>query len=252
MASIETLQKRIAGKEAEIEKLEKKLKKILEAQASNWTKNPYWYSERDIASTNKEIAQAQEALKKYQDQLKLENTKAESRNCPAILEFLDKWKKECMSWYHEMTDMYLKEREQFNIKYQEMKDEEDILMRSSVPYNEKRPEQRRMWDERTKFRNAFMSKWAFLTPYIDKSSLNETKVQKDLDRDADAKYDYIVETTTRLVGQIVDATHLYVGEKGDLNGYIIGTDGKASVQTVGAGGWNVQRRHYRTLIHKMK
>lgn len=251
MASIETLQKRISGKEAEIEKLEKKLKRILQAQASNWTKNPYWYSERDITSTNREIAQAQEALQKYKDQLQIENDKAASRNCPAILEFLDRWKKDCMIWYHEMFDQWEEDNKKFHTKYQEMQEEEEILKRSSVPYDEKRSEQRRMWDERLQFRNQHMAKWAFLTPYIDAHALNETKIQRDLDRDADAKYDYIVDTTTKLVGEITDATHLYVGEKGDLNGYIEGKNGKVKVETVGAGGYNIQRFHYRTLIHKI-
>ena len=113
------------------------------------------------------------------------------------------------------------------------------------------PEQRRLWDERKKFRNEHQHRWAFLTPYID-GGLNEVKIQKDLDREADAKYDYIVDTTTRLVGEIVDATNLKIGAKGDLNGFIVGKDGKAKVETVGAGGYAIQRFHYRTLIHKMK
>ena len=251
MASIETLDKRIAGKKAEIEKLEKKMKRILEAQASNWTKNPYWYTERDIVSTNKEIDRAKEGLKNYEDQLELEQTKAASRNLPVILEFLDLWKQNCMKWYKDVYQTYLVENEEFHKKYKEMQEEEDILMRSSVPYEEKRPEQRRLWDERRKFRNEHQHKWAFLTPYID-GGLNEVKIQKDLDREADAKYDYIVDTTTRLVGEIVDATNLKIGAKGDLNGFIVGKDGKAKVETVGAGGYNIQRFHYRTLIHKMK
>ena len=252
MASIETLEKRIAGKQAEIEKLEKKLKRILEAQASNWTKNPYWYTERDITSTNKEIAKAQEGLKNYQDQLELEKAKAASRNCPAILEFLDRWKKDSLEWYRSMVDVYIADRAEYREKYKEINEQEDILMRSSVPFAEKVPERKKLWDEQHKLREAHQRKWAFLTPYIDRDQLNETKVQRDLDREAEAKYDYIIDTTTRLVGEIVDATHLRVGNKGDLNGYIEGQDGKVKVETVGAGGYNIQRFHYRTLIHKMQ
>ena len=48
MASIDFIQKRIAGKEKEIDKLEKKLARILRAKESNWENNPYFYDERDF------------------------------------------------------------------------------------------------------------------------------------------------------------------------------------------------------------
>lgn len=38
-----------------------------------------------------------------------------------------------------------------------------------------------------------------------------------------------------------------------LNGFVKGTNGKvAKVQSVGAGGWNIQRFHIRTLVHEYK
>ena len=49
MASIEYIQKRIAGKEKEIEKLEKKLARIRVAEAGGWeTNNPYLYDDYDL------------------------------------------------------------------------------------------------------------------------------------------------------------------------------------------------------------
>ena len=81
--------------------------------------------------------------------------------------------------------------------------------------------------------------------------LDEAKIAKDLDNDADAMYDDIIERTNREVGTIVDASGLSIGEKGDLNGFIVGERGTAKVTTIGAGGWNIQRFHFRTLIHKV-
>ena len=81
---------------------------------------------------------------------------------------------------------------------------------------------------------------------------NREKLQKELDQEADAKYDDIIERTNFICGKITDASGLYVGMKGDLDGYIKGERGTAKVQTIGAGGYNVQRFHFRTLVHEAK
>ena len=80
--------------------------------------------------------------------------------------------------------------------------------------------------------------------------LDVNKLRKDLDQEAAQKYDNIIERTNTIVGQITDASNLSVGASGDLNGYIIGTNGTAKVTTIGAGGYNIQCYHFRTLIHK--
>ena len=54
------------------------------------------------------------------------------------------------------------------------------------------------------------------------------------------------------VGTITDTAALYIGPEGDINGIIVGTEGKAKIQTIGAGGYNIQCFHFRTLIHEIK
>ena len=70
--------------------------------------------------------------------------------------------------------------------------------------------------------------------------------------DANAKYDHLIEQVEEITGEITDARQLEIGDKGEINGYIIGKSGKASVQTIGAGGYNIQRFHFRTLVHEYK
>ena len=77
------------------------------------------------------------------------------------------------------------------------------------------------------------------------------KLEKDLTKEWNRKYDFIIERTNEIVGKITDASNLKVGAKGDLNGYIIGTKGTAKVQTIGAGGYNIQCFHFRTLINPL-
>lgn len=52
-----------------------------------------------------------------------------------------------------------------------------------------------------------------------------------------------------IVGDVVDYGHLYLSGPA-INGPIYGTKGNVRLETILAGGWNIQRLHYRVLIHK--
>lgn len=56
---------------------------------------------------------------------------------------------------------------------------------------------------------------------------------------------------TKEVGKITNV-NLLVGMDGSLNGYIEGELGKVTVITIDAGGYNIQRYHYRVLIKRVK
>lgn len=79
MATIEFLNKRIAGKIKEIETLKKKLVRIQKAKDSNWEKNPYYYSEYDLSATLRDIELAQKSLEgtKISLNLKLKRVSAD-------------------------------------------------------------------------------------------------------------------------------------------------------------------------------
>ena len=78
--------------------------------------------------------------------------------------------------------------------------------------------------------------------YLD-MALEEEKKVKILD---------LMNRIERITGKIVDAGFLRIGLKGDLEGVIVGEKGKAKINTIGAGGYNIQCYHYRTLIHEYK
>ena len=97
--------------------------------------------------------------------------------------------------------------------------------------------------------------WEHLKHYLDRCDTLDDCLKllnKELEQEKNRKYDFIIERTNKIVGQITDATGLRVGAKADLSGYIFGTRGKAHVETIGAGGHSVQCFHYRTLIKEVK
>lgn len=51
------------------------------------------------------------------------------------------------------------------------------------------------------------------------------------------------------VGKILDASHLTTGMDGTINGYVKGSEKTVKVKTILAGGWNIQKLHFRVLVN---
>lgn len=250
MASIEFIQKRITGKEKELDKLTKKLERIRKAEAFNWDDghNPYCYNERDLKWCLRDIEEAQKALDDYKAQLATETDKANSRNVPAITEFLDTWKARCTEWYarryeawKEAKGAYRKWLEECNYykyvnNYRWKCDNKDLWKEYQKEYNSKAQDFRMTWNQIEKLAGADCG--------------YEKAVEKMLDDEYRSKYDWLLEQVTDITGEITDAKALRVAETGELNGFITGKRGTAKVNTFGAGGWNIQCFHFRTKVTK--
>lgn len=272
MASIEFIQKRIAGKEKEIEKINKKIERIRKAEATGWEVNPYYYSESDLKYALRDLEEAQEGLAGYRAQLAVEHEKAQSRNVPAILEFLEGWKKRVfasydadlreafeekakvrqLSWELAKQSYGTPEYEAAKKAYEEASKanyaKHHGYFRNLTPEEKKLPKYRYAYNIKIK-----EGEWEYLRHFfLGTYEESVAKLQKELAEEANRKYDFIVERATEITGKITDASGLKVGAKDDLNGYIIGERGTAKVQTIGAGGYNIQCFHFRTLINEFK
>lgn len=269
MASIEFINKRIMGKEKELEKLNKKLERIRKVEAQGWQDpNPYYYNENDLKWTLRDIEEATAALQKYQDQLTSEMEKEASRNVPIIVEFLNMWRERVVKFYteglslyysekHAVEDLYHKINNKYYYKAEEpdqiaYEEARDIFRKKCYGYFEKRDFINRWGKPDTNTIKVKDGEYEWLRPYFNERTIEEAiiSLRKDLDQEWNRKYDFIIERTNKIVGQITDASNLTIGAKHDLNGYIIGTKGTAKVQTIDAGGYNIQCYHFRTLINK--
>lgn len=80
----------------------------------------------------------------------------------------------------------------------------------------------------------------------------EAYLAKVLEAEKTRKLLDLVHRIKDAVGEITDASGLKINVRLNLDGIVIGTTGKAKVQTIGAGGWNIQCFHYRTLVNTIK
>lgn len=244
MASAEFIMKRIAGKQAEITKLEKKIARIEKAKASNWENNPYYYVEDDLKWASRDLQEAKAALARYGADLVTTQEKDASRNVKVILDFLDKWAEHVYEWYKEQFGVYLIERAEYA-----KEDQEHCDWFNHGGWND--PNKKEIEKKHREYQKRFHARWHFLEAYVTyRKEFDGEKLRRELEQDKKAKYDGIIERTNAICGKITDASGLYVGDKGDLNGRIVGERGVAVVQTIGAGGYNIQCFHFRTLVHE--
>ena len=181
---------------------------------------------------------------------------------------MDGWKRRVSEYYTNGLTEYYEEKQAVEALY--------AKIGSKYYYKAETPEQIAYEEARKTFRNKcngyykkkeFINRWGkpdykevkvrdgeyeWLRPYNCECTMEDAlnKLEKDLTNEWNRKYDFIIERTNQIVGTITDASNLKVGAKGDLNGFIIGTKDTAKVQTIGAGGYNVQCFHFRTLINK--
>lgn len=242
--TIETIKARIQGKEKALDKLRKKMERILAAQASGWTKNPYYYRESDIKSTQREIDAAQTALAKYKADLKTEIEKENNRNIKVLIDFLEKWKKDCIVYFKS-------ERQKYIADYENYRKREHAYIQEWYEHDLKDESFKAFQDDYFKYKKNFIKKWKHVTQFNHGSRSWEENLERDLEIEKNRKYHDIVDRTNKIVGQITDVSMLRINPKGNLDGIITGTRGKASVETIGAGGYNIQAFHFRTLIHEI-
>lgn len=251
MKNIEVLKDRLAKRQnkiqrltVNIEKLQKKLEKIAVTEYENERSKQWdvWDAERGIEDKTKKIDELTKEVEKIEKEIaEVEHFENRNRDVPAIRQYLEVWKQKEVEYYENLFNYYLthkKEAEENKYK--------------SYEFSTYSKEHKYYMD---KARN-FWNKVAPVQPFIEggyngiPETLNNERVKKSVEWDAKLKYDHLIKQVEETTGEITDATGLYIGDKGEINGLIIGKEGTANVWTIGAGGYNIQRFHFRTLVQR--
>lgn len=257
MATVEFLTKRVEGTQKKIWKLEAKLERINKAEMSGWIINPYYYDKDDKEHTLKDIEEATALLTKYKEELVKATEKDNGRNIEVIKRFLETWKAKVIKRYSEAFNDYYAMRERISKaiadsdeKYKKMREQLNSLLHG---YYITEPYTNRWGKQDSRRRKIANGEWEFICEYVTSRKPEEAmeKLTKDVDEEANRKYDIIVERVKEICDTITDVSDLRIGGNGELNGIIVGTKGKASVKTIGAGGYNIQQFHFRTLVREI-
>lgn len=210
----------------------------------------------DIKGARRKLADAERVLKNWEDKLavELEAERYLEDNAPeVIMEFIENWKRMAYDWH-------VKRYEDYQAFKKKMKD--DLAeARKELGIDERMMPTRAQNKELEKVGLDYKSinkrkvEFAGMTVMKLDEIRDETERWAWLDRKLEvekkAKLLDLVYRLNNEVGKTLDATDLRIGAEGNLNGIVIGETGKVKVETVGAGGWNIQCFHYRTLMHKL-
>lgn len=181
---------------------------------------PEYYSKRYA------LEDAKATLAKYEKQLKAEEDKnATLQSLPeSVVEFRDELIK---NW--DRYDIW--KRDEISKEYDTLSDIKN-------------------YDERKEARNKIIARWG--RNYYEFMYLKDDKIHEQNVKDANTLIINMIDRVVSIVGQITDTKYLTLDRDNSgysiINGRIIGTEGTATINSILAGGYNIQRLHVRVLV----
>ena len=274
-AKVINAQATVAKRRAVIEKHRTQLAKMISKGADEWDIR---FKREEIAEAIKKLEEAERVAKNWEDKLGEHITRDAfiEANAPQVIkDFLENWKANAIAYYLKnridfidyQKDLWKREREARREALKTLPELEEERKR----YADREPsdfELGNLWPrkpveeflkERGLDYNSVREKLAARSDPITAKLVQtrnkeerEAWLEKTIEEEKKAKLADLISRINKVVGTITDASSLTIGGKGDINGFVVGTEGKAKVETIGAGGYNIVCFHFRTLIHEIK
>lgn len=200
--------------------------------------------ERELADAIKNQVILPEALANYQKEL-AESFKLSRIDNRDTLKSI--WEKKHEANYHIAYDIFskfvdYKYRSSFRYNY---KTDEHILKEGYCIEDCDKED----YDKFVKYNKAC----AFKKAYGDTMAETDESIEKRSNRDSKALVEDLYTRTKVYVGEATDFHGLRVSRDNRgyaiINGTVIGTEGKCRIESISAGGWNIQCWHIRVLVH---
>ena len=153
-----------------------------------------------------------------------------TNNLKEIKEFINQWKARARQYIPETIEEYRTKRQEIESKY-------DFYSQ----WEQRRQAQRKLAEEYP----LYIRELAYGYSSKDK----DERIEKLIEKEAEEKEKKLIARVNKSVGTIVEALSLNVGVNGELNGYIKGENGTCKIETIYAGGYNIQCLHYRVLVN---
>lgn len=244
MASIEYILNRIDGKKAELNKLNKDLERLND-------RDPYCWGDKWFCETKRQIELVTASIDYYENQLAIAIENQNIKSIPVINDFLDTWEKKMVAFCLAEKPKFDEARKRFTVAHIDSHAKwHDATMRGESVGTCQNIYTECLKKEKS-IEQSFSRKWAHVIQFIHGDNSYEDNVVKDVAEEKKRKYGRIISEIISAVGQITDAGNLTIGMNGELNGFVVGDKGRASVRTIDAGGYNIQCYHFRTLIRKV-
>lgn len=201
------------------------------------------YKRATLSMDKKCLRDAEKKLNKYEAQmaeLKLLQ-QGKVKEYPVLRAFVEGWKQYCIK-----TISHPDIVQECIEAHKEMKED---IKKVEEEYKAQGKASWKSYNECEVIRKKFNRCWGFVADYMiwSKEQIDMERLEKDYTYFAEQKYNKFIEDCEYYVGEITDTSNLSIGDKGDINGHVVGVKAKANVNTISAKG-PVQKFHYRTLI----
>lgn len=237
----------------------------------------YEFKLDDVKNNEKKLQILHKELEKYTNFLEVEKKKKNDINnlIPDCLkQFLEAWKNQCKEYYIDLAKRFLEvsfkeyevtveELKKLYVRKTDYKTRETISVRrysdseidNIIADNHLRDRassyiKKRYIEEFRK--NIFATELIIIDKILDYNEIKIEKLEAILNNEVEAKKEMFIERIKGTVGVIEDLNELSIGDNGEINGIVTGKKCKARVQTIGAGGYNIQCYHFRVLVNKIK